>query len=428
MSVARKAGRLLSSAGGAVTVQFVTAGGSLVVQALAARGLGAHGYGSYALLVAVLVMITAVQTSWVGDTLTVFDRFDPRVRGALLQSVAGTVALGAAVGAAVAVAMGLAGPGGIALFAFLVALWLLNETGRRVFTARMEFWRLALNDTCYLLVTFATLGAAFAAGTPASVELLLAAMCLGCASSIVLAVLRLPAEEFAPAPLRGTAFREIAAFAWWRSVQAAIRPSALLAARIMIVAFASTAALAGVEAARLLLAPALTFVNGAGWFLLGDFAKAEREGRPMRARQAVRACGLMAGIALVMSVFGIALAGWLGPVVTGGSFAVDGKALVGWGIYAVCFACTLPLASLATARKRSRTVFAIRGAEALTGLAVLAVLLVVDPGNAALAPYCLGIGGLVSAALLWRMLRRGDPPRAAAGASEAVPEPAAAAR
>ncbi|MFC9976906.1 hypothetical protein ACFVH6_39000 [Spirillospora sp. NPDC127200] len=416
---ARKAAKLLSSAGGAVTVQFVTAGGSLLVQALAARALGAAGYGAYALFVAVLVMITAVQTAWVGDTLTVYDRFEPRVRGALIWSVIGTVAAGAAVGALVSAAMGLAGAAGTALFALLVALWLVNETGRRLFTARMEFWRLTANDACYLLVTLAVLGGLLATGRDASVELLLAAMCAGCAASIVLARFRLPAEEYAPAPLRGTALREIAAFAWWRSIQAGIRPTALLLARVMIAAFASTAALAGVEAARLLLAPALTFVNGAGWFLLGDFAKAEREGRPMRARQAVRACGLMSGIALVLSLGGVLLVDWLGPLVTGGSFAVDEVALVGWGIYAVCFACTLPLASLATARKRSRTVFAIRGVESLTGLIVLVALLLADPGHAAYAPYCLGAGGLVSAAMLWRMLRKGDPPVQAPAVVEA---------
>ncbi|GLW62071.1 hypothetical protein Arub01_03150 [Actinomadura rubrobrunea] len=408
--VAGKVGRLLSSAGGAVTVQFVTAGGSLVVQALAARGLGADGYGAYALFTAVLVMITAVQTAWVGDTLTVFDRFDPRVRGALLLSVAGTVAAGAAVGAVISVAMGLADASGTALFALLVALWLTNETCRRIFTARMEFWRLALNDCSYLVVTLGVLALWQTLEGGATLDLLLGAMCQGCAFSILLALVRLPAEEYSLAPLRGTAFREIAAFAWWRSIQAAIRPTALLVARMMIAGFASTAALAAVEAGRLLLAPALTFVNGAGWFLLGDFAKAEREGRPMRSRQAVRACALMAGIALVMSLAGILLAGPLGPMVTGGSFSVDGTAVVGWGVYAVCFACTLPLASLATARKRSRSVFAIRGVESLVGLAVLAALLALDARAASIAPFCLGAGGAVSAALLWRMLRRGDPP------------------
>jgi O-antigen/teichoic acid export membrane protein len=419
-------GRLLSSAGGAVTVQFVTAGGSLVVQALAARSLGAHGYGAYALFVSVLVMITAVQTSFVGDTLTVFDRFEPRIRGALLLSVAGTVAGGALVGTVVAVALGVTGPAGVAMFALLVALWLLNETGRRIFTARTEFWRLAANDCCYLVITFATLGGALALGTSASVELLLGAMCAGCVGSILLALLRLPKEELAPAPLRGGALREVLGFAWWRSIQAAIRPSALLAARVLIVAFSSTAVLAGIEAARLLLAPALTFVNGAGSFLLGDLAKAEREGRPMRTRQVLRASAILGAVALVVSAAGILLAGTLGPVVTGGSFEVDGTALIGWGVYAVCVACTLPLAVLATVRKLSQTVFLIRGAEALTGLAALAVLLVVDRGNAVYAPYCLGIGGLVSSALLWRMLRRGDPDQRGgrAGSDEVTSSPA----
>ncbi|WP_019629278.1 lipopolysaccharide biosynthesis protein [Actinomadura atramentaria] len=424
--LAAKAGRLLASAGGAVAVQFVTAGGSLVVQALAARTLGADGYGAYALYFAVLVMITAVQTSFVGDTLTVFDRFDPKVRGALVLAVGGTMLVGAAVGSAVVAAMGRADPAEAAVFALLVALWLLNETGRRVFTARMEFWRLTLNDACYLLVTLSALGALLGFGADASVLLVLAAMCVGCAASIVLARLRLPAEEYALAPVRGAAIREIAGFAWWRSVQAGIRPGALLVARLMVAGLASTAALAAVEASRLLLAPAMTFVNGAGWFLLGDFAKAERAGRPMRAVQAVRGCALMAGVALVMSAAGIALGGLLGPVVTGGSFDIDRTALFGWGVYAVCFACTLPLASLATARKRSRSVFAIRGVESAVGLLVLLGLLVADGGNASLVPYCLGSGGLVSAALLWRMLRRGDPV-ADAAPTEARPaaEPAA---
>ncbi|WP_242885792.1 hypothetical protein [Actinomadura litoris] len=400
---------MLASAGGAVTVQFVTAGGSLVVQALCARTVGPSGYGAYALFVSVLVMITAVQTSWVGDSLTVFDRFDPRVRGALLLSVLATVGAGAAVGAGVTAAMGLAGVAGIGLFGLLVALWLLNETGRRIFTARMEFWRLALNDSSYLVVTIGTLAAALALGAAATLELMLAAMCAGCLVSITLARLRLPSPEYALAPLRGTAFREIAGFAVWRSVQAGLRPGALLLARVMIAAFASTAALAGIEAARLLLAPALTFVNGAGGFLLGDFAKAERTGAPMPARRAVRVCVVLSVIALVMSLGGILLVDWLGPLVTGGSFTVDRVALVGWGVYAVCFACTLPLASLATARKMSREVFTVRGVESAVGLAVLVGLLVTDPGHASIAPYCLGAGGLVSAVMLWRRLRRTDP-------------------
>jgi hypothetical protein len=58
------AGRVLSG-GGAVTVQLVIAGGSRILQAIAARTLGAAGYGTYAVRYSILVLLLAVQTSWV---------------------------------------------------------------------------------------------------------------------------------------------------------------------------------------------------------------------------------------------------------------------------------------------------------------------------------------------------------------------------
>ncbi|WP_460365891.1 hypothetical protein, partial [Actinocorallia lasiicapitis] len=150
------------SAGGAVAVQCVLAGGSLVLQAVAARSLGAAGYGVYALLYGVLVLVIAVQTSWVGDALTVFDRFEPRVRGALLLSLLITVAGGALVAAVAGAFLLPAATTG--LFVLLAVLWVLNETGRRIFTARMEFWRLAANDAAAYAVTLGTLGGAVLAG------------------------------------------------------------------------------------------------------------------------------------------------------------------------------------------------------------------------------------------------------------------------
>jgi hypothetical protein len=114
-------------------------------------------------------------------------------------------------------------------------------------------------------------------------------------------------------------------------------------------------------------------------------------------------------------------ADWVAPYVTGGAFTVDRVALAGWAVYAVSLSCTLPLSSLATARKRSRLVFGVRGVESVTGLVVLVVLLVADPAWAPYAPYCLGGGGLVSAALLWRLLRREDPGRTGSGIPVGMP-------
>ncbi|MEO5875182.1 MAG: hypothetical protein ABIS86_23990 [Streptosporangiaceae bacterium] len=403
----RLKGKLLS-AGGAVSVQFVLAGGSLVLQAAAARTLGGDGYGTYALLYGLLVLVISVQTSWVGDALTVFDRFDPRIRGALLISVAASLVLGVTV--SVAVAAWFVPASTLAVFALLTALWILNESGRRIFTARMEFWRLAANDAANYTVTLLVLGGLGLLGHHLSLTVVFAAMCAGMTVAIVLARLRQPREEYALVPLRGSAIREVLGFSGWRSVQAGVRPLALLLARVLVAVFASKSVLGSIEAARLLLAPALTVANGSGWFFLGDFAKAQKAGTPMRARDAVRASLTLGVVTLVIALAALALAGPLGPVLTGGRFAVDEVALGGWALYTVVFATTLPLSSLATARRQSRLVFVIRAVEMSLGLLVLTALLAVDADWASAAPYCLSGGGIVSTVVLWVLLRRADPP------------------
>jgi O-antigen/teichoic acid export membrane protein len=184
----------------------------------------------------------------------------------------------------------------------------------------------------------------------------------------------------------------------------------------MVASFASKAALGAIEAARLLLAPALTVANGSGWFFLGDFAKAQKSGTPLRARHAVEASLTLGGVTLVIALAALALAGPLGPVLTGGRFPVDGVALGGWALYTAVFAATLPLSSLATARKESRLVFVIRAVEMSLGLLILAALLATDAGWAPATPYCLSGGGVISAVVLWVMLRRADPiPRSPGG-------------
>jgi len=147
-------------AGGAVSSQFVTAGGSLVLHVLAARNLDAAGYGAFAIITATLVAINAVHSGWVGDSLTVLDRFDPSVRGALQFSQLMGTGVAFAAAAAIVLALDLVHAGGAVLFAVMVALWMTEELGRRLFMARREFWLLAVNDACYVTAALAALASA----------------------------------------------------------------------------------------------------------------------------------------------------------------------------------------------------------------------------------------------------------------------------
>src|SRR4051794_19326359 len=177
--------------------------------------------------------MTTVHTAWVGDSLTVLDRMDPQVRAGLLASLLGTLSLGAVLGTVLALMYGaLSGPRAV-LFGLLVTAWLLEDTGRRLLAARMEFGRLARNDGVHLLVTCAVLGGFhFTAGL--SIEALLLAMAAGCVVSIGLVVLQAPREELALPRLGDADLRQVAAFASWRAAQAALRPTTLLLARVAI--------------------------------------------------------------------------------------------------------------------------------------------------------------------------------------------------
>src|SRR6478752_8997892 len=68
---------------GGISAQLSQALGSLVLQVVAARMLGADGLGAFAVLYGVIIMATAVCTGFVGDSLTVLDRGRGDIRAAL---------------------------------------------------------------------------------------------------------------------------------------------------------------------------------------------------------------------------------------------------------------------------------------------------------------------------------------------------------
>lgn len=387
---------MLGRLGAPVLSQGITAGTSLLLQVLAARALGLAEYGAFAVYLAVLVSATALYTGYVGDSLAVLDRRDPRIRSALSASALIGLALCFAAGLVTSLVLRHGDYVAALLYAVMLVGWLVEETFRRVLIARQEFWKLVWNDTGYLLGTAVALGAWFATGAPVTLPMLFAAMGVGTITAIALGFAQVPPSESRGVRPGFAGLAEVAAFAGWRSLHATLRPAAQLAARVLVANLVSFTAVGMLEAGRLLIAPLQVVVNGAGGFLLAGFAAGERKGRAdhgLARRAAVLLTGATVLGGLVLTVF----AHPLGTLLTGQP--VDPVLLLGWVAYLAVWAVGLPYVTEVVARKLARTVFAVRLVDSVVGLGLAAAALVLGWPVAAV-PWLLTVGGVYSA---WRL-------------------------
>lgn len=394
----RTAFKMGRRAGGALVSQFVVAGGSLALQVLAARNLGAAGYGVFAILLGIVITTNAILTGWVGDSLTVLDRFEARVRAGLLTSQLLGVSVAVAAAITASLALGLMPLSGALLFGLVVALWITEELGRRLFMARREFWHLAANDVCYVTAALASLGLWAFLENQLTLVSFLSAMAVGSTVAIVLATVQLPTTEFKPATVSWSGFREVSRFAAWRSAQLGLKPLLLLVVRVAVATFTSRAVLGSIEAARLLLAPATTFVAGVGSFLLSHYSS-DADHRP-RTQPAV-ICKTIAVLLLVVIVMGTAAVLLLEPLtglLTQSRFPIDGGVVWGWTAYAAAFAAGVPPALALVALRASRDVFILRLVDSL--IALVGVVTVLALGLPDLVPWALAVGGAAGAGLL----------------------------
>jgi O-antigen/teichoic acid export membrane protein len=389
----------------AVVTQAVTAGCSFLLQIVAAHRLGVAGLGGYALCVALLVTATAVYTGWVGDSLTVLDRQQPRIREALVASALTAWLVSAVVGGGVVLLLGVGSTQTALVFAALVVGWLAEETGRRLLMARLEMWSLVLNDVTYAVVTFLALAVLSRTGIGLTVGTLLGAMGIGAMAAVLTALVQLPRAEWGTLRpgLRG--LRELSSFAAWRSLQATLRPASLLLVRVLVANLMSFAALGLLEAARLVLAPAQTVINSAGNFLLPSFAAAERRDTGIGRRLAERAVRVLVVVTVLVGLLAAALRGPLGALLTGGGFALSAVCIVGWAAYLATWAATLPFVAELVARRRSREVFVARLVDSAVGLALAAGALILGAGYAVI-PWLLSVGGVVAAWWVRRLALR----------------------
>ena len=379
-----------SRASAAVFAAFWQAAGSFVLQVIAAHLLGAKGLGVFALCLGVIVLMTAFTNGFVGDSLTVLDRGNRRVRAGLQAWTLTLALLGPGVAGAVLWASGTFGALEAGVFVVAASLFQVEEAARRLLMACLQFWRLVLVDGTAVLVAIGTVVVAHLWAS-ISLGVFLGAVALGQLAGIVVAVCLLAPEERWLAPMRSASWRPVAAFGVWRGAQVAINPTVFTALRVLVLAVAGSAALGQVEAARIYVAPTILAIGGLSSYLFATYARQNTVPLARVVPKAVRSSLLIAGGVLLLGGVLWAAAPVAGPWITGGSFALPGLSVLGWALYAAAAASFMPLLNLAVARGRQRAALGVRSLDATISISSLALLLWAGMPYAA-SPFVLALG------------------------------------
>ena len=387
---------------GALAGQVTLAAGSLVLQVVAAHALGAEDFGVFALLFGAIVMATAVSTGLVGDSLTVLDRHDPAVRWALTRCAAGTVLAGAVVGPVLAgAAAGLSSTEAVA-FGAASAAFMAADLGRRLLMAALLFWRLVLVDAVAFGAALAVLVAASGSGR-LTLAAVLVAVAAGQATACGIALACLPAAERSrPHPAPG-GVHEVVAFGAWRAVQQFVRPTTLNLARWLVLLAAGASAVGQLEAARLVVAPAMLLVQGLGSYLFASYAADHAAPSSVLLGRADRAAAVMLGGSVLVTAAVVGALPLLAPLL-GSGYRLPLAAVLGWGCYAGSCAAVLPYGSLAAVRGRQAAVLGLRLADAVLALGAVATVVLVLGGSPDAAPWLLAGGSFVGGLLCRQLL------------------------
>lgn len=388
---------------GAVVSQGVVAASSLALQLVALAQLGASGLGTFSLLFGVLVTVNSIQSGWIGDSLTVLDRFEPGYRRALIQSQVTTVLLTFVITTALALPIAAIDLSTALLFGGASVMWVVEETIRRILIARREFWKLVVNDLAFAFGSFGMLAFTVLAGGTFTLETLIFALFAGAVVAIGVGVAQLPRVELSRGLLGPSRIGDLSSFAFWRALQIGLRPGSQTIVRFIVASAASVEALGQLEAARLLLAPVLTAVNGAGVYLLPTYS-AQVKGR-RRFRPAVPlAMVAIGGGAALYGAFAVLLRDPLTSILPSDGRDIAVMAIVAWTAYSVGFGAGIPAGNAVVASGRSRDAFAVRCVDAVVGIVAASVLALLGWVDA--VPFGLALGTAVGAALLLGKLRR----------------------
>lgn len=403
---------LVGGASAAIISQGIVAASSLGLQLIALAELGNAGLGTYALLATgLMVTATALHTGWVGDPLVLLDRFAPDIRRALVGASLASMVLSFLFGLVGALLVTSVNVATAALFGAALVVWLIEETGRRLLMARLEFAKLVVNDAIYGVVALGLTVGVMVAGD-LTMNWILTAMAAGSVASIVAALVQLPAEELA-LPSRGpVAWRTLSNVSTWRSGQLMMRPFGMLLVRWSVSFFVSTAALGVMEAGRLVTAPILTAANGIGGFTLPFFTRT-RDAGSLGVRLVLKFTAVSTAVAVLYVPVALLVAKPFEQL--SDSDPIPLVLTLSWAIYAIAYAANIPVVNALTSLLHSRLVFVGRVIDSAFIVAVSIVVVLVD--GVRFVPIVMALGIVLGTAYpLWRLRREGafdDPERIA---------------
>lgn len=392
---------------GAVAAPFSQALGSVVLQILVARMLGTEGLATFSVMYAVIVVATAIATGYVGDSLTVLDRADRRMRAGLQRSLQVVVVLVGVVGAVTIGAWGRGGTAEALLFGLATVAFVVEEILRRVLMAALRFWSIVVVDASSMVGSLGLVLVLHLTGVEMSIGWFLWALAVGQVLACVVAVVVMPSYERWWAPPSPGSWREVWQFGRWMALQKSVRPLMLVVVRVVAVAYVGRASYGEIEAARVFVAPAILALGGVGSYLFAVGARDRHLPRGVALRRADVAAVRLVLMTVAVAGLCVLFLPVLGGIIENGRFQIDMLNVIGWSAYSAAVAVSTPYSMLATVRARLSITLLLRVAEAVVGT-LMVVLTLAWGWPVSTVPMVMALAALAAAVGVRLQLVYGD--------------------